>query len=98
MAQTKSRRTAPAKDHRIDARIDAETDARLARAAEITHETVSSFVARAVRAETDKVLGRADVTLMDAELFDSLMDSLDAPEPAPALSKLASRPRSYRSV
>lgn len=84
------------KTHRIDARIDAETDARIAHAAAITHESVSSFVSRAARTEADRVLGRADVTLMPAEQFDALIGSLDTPDPAPGLTEAAAREQRVR--
>ena len=86
----------PPKTHRLDARIDAETDERVAQAAALTHESVSGFVARAVRAEADRVLGRADVTMMSPEVFDALTASLETPDPAPGLAGLASQPRRSR--
>ena len=86
----------PAKTHRLDARIDADTDARIQRAAALLHESVSSFVTRAVRVEADRVLGRADVTLMPAEQFDALVESLDTPDEAPGLTRAAARPRRFR--
>lgn len=87
---------APAKTHRLDARIDAETDARVQQAAALLDESVSSFVTRVVRVEADRVLGRADVTLMPAEQFDALVESLDSPEEAPGLARAATRPRRFR--
>lgn len=78
------------------ARIDAETDARVQQAAALLDESVSSFVTRVVRVEADRVLGRADVTLMPAEQFDALVESLDSPEEAPGLARAATRPRRFR--
>lgn len=86
----------PAKTHRLDARIDAETDARIAQAAALLHESVSSFVTRVVRFEADRVLGRADVTLMPTDQFDALLESLDVPDAAPGLAGAAARPRRFR--
>jgi hypothetical protein len=40
-------------------------------------------------------LARADVTLMPAEMFDELMASLDEPDEAPNLAKIAARPRRF---
>ena len=89
---------APAKTHRLDARIDAETDARVQQAAALLDESVSSFVTRVVRVEADRVLGRADVTLMPAEQFDALVESLDTPDEAPGLARAGVRPRRFRSA
>lgn len=86
----------PAKTHRLDARIDAETDARIAQAAALLHESVSGFVTRVVRVEADRVLGRADVTLMPADQFDAMLESLDVPDAAPGLAGAAARPRRFR--
>jgi uncharacterized protein (DUF1778 family) len=86
----------PAKSHRLDARIDAETDAKINQAAGLLHESVSSFVTRVVRVEADRVLGRADVTLMPADQFDVLVESLDTPDAAPGLSRAAARRRRFR--
>jgi uncharacterized protein (DUF1778 family) len=88
----------PAKTHRLDARIDAETDARISEAAALLHESVSSFVTRVVRLEADRVLGRADVTVMPAEQFDAMMESLDTPDEAPGLSQTAAQLRRFRSA
>jgi len=42
------------------------------------------------------VLARADVTLMPAEQFDTLMDSLEIPDQAPRLLEAATRPRRFK--
>jgi uncharacterized protein (DUF1778 family) len=53
------------------------------------------FVIRSARAEADRVLARADQTIMPADQFDALMASLDEPDPAPLLTGAANRPRRY---
>lgn len=81
-------------DKRLEARIDAETDEMIRRAAQLQRMTKSAFVLQSVRAEAERVLARGDVTLMSPELFDSLIDSLDTPDEAPGLThKLADLPR-----
>jgi uncharacterized protein (DUF1778 family) len=85
----------PAKTRRMEARVDPETDELIARAAELTHESVSSFVVRAARAEADRVLARTDVTVMPADQFDALIEALDQPDVAPTLARAAARPRRF---
>lgn len=84
-----------AKTHRMEARLDAETDQLIARAAELTNESVSGFVVRAARAEADRVLARMDVTVMPAEQFDALIESLDQPDRASLLARTAARRRRF---
>lgn len=83
------------KARRMEARVDAETDERITRAAAVTHESVSGFVVRAARAEADRVLMRADVTPMPAEQFDALIASLDEADTAPTLVRAAARSRRF---
>lgn len=84
------------KTRRMEARVDPETDELIARAAELTHESISGFVVRAARAEADRVLARADMTFMPAEQFDILIDSLAHADPAPTLSQRSARARRFR--
>ena len=83
------------KTRRMEARVDAETDELIRRAAELTHESVSSFVVRAARAEADRVMARTDATVMPADQFDAVIASLEEAEPAPALARVAARPRRF---
>jgi uncharacterized protein (DUF1778 family) len=83
------------KTQRIEMRTDPDSEARITRAAAVTHESVSGFVLRAATSEADRVLARTDVTLMPAEQFDALINSLDVPDEAPALSRLASTRRRF---
>ena len=75
--------------------VDPEIRERITEAAAASHESVSGFVMLAARAEADRVLGRTDVTLMPAEQFDAMVDSLDVGDPAPNLSRAASRERRF---
>lgn len=83
------------KTRRIEARVDPESESRIIQAAAIARESVSSFMVRAARREADQVLARADVSLMPAEQFDALLESLDEPDSAPVLRKVASQTRTY---
>lgn len=80
---------------RIEMRADPASEERISKAAQVLHESVSSFVLRAASNEADRVLAQADVTLMPAEQFDTLIGSLDVPDPAPALERLAGRQRRF---
>lgn len=49
-----------------------------------------------VSTATDEQATRDDVTLMDPALFDALVESLETPDPAPALRRKAQAPRHTR--
>jgi uncharacterized protein (DUF1778 family) len=83
------------KSRRVEARIDPESEERIVEAARLTCQPLSAFIVRAARAEADRVLARADVTLMPAEQFDALLDSLDEPDEAPTLARAAARTRRF---
>jgi uncharacterized protein (DUF1778 family) len=86
------------KTRRIEARVDPDTDEWITQAAAMNHESVSGFMVRASREEAERVLGRADVTLMPADQFDALVDSLDVGDPAPRLARAAASARRYRTT
>jgi uncharacterized protein (DUF1778 family) len=83
------------KDARLELRLDPATKAQLEDAAELSHQSTSSFVLEASIAAAEKVLGRANVLIMPAEQFDELMATLDIPDEAPELATLAARPRRF---
>lgn len=84
--------TKPRSKARLEARIDAELDELIAAAAAITHGgNKSAFIAAALHDAALKVTARADVTLMDADLFERLASSLDEPDDAPALAALVAQ-------
>lgn len=68
-------------------RADPESDALISRAAAAEQLSVSAFVLGAAVREAERVLGRADQTLMPAEQFDALVASLDAADRAPRLTQ-----------
>lgn len=88
--------TMAAKTRRWETRVDEETDALTSEAAERLHVSKSQFVADSARAAAEDVLARSDVTLMDPALFEELVNSLDTPDPAPALRRAAQTPRRSR--
>ena len=86
----------PPKSHRFNARIDAETEELLARAARTAGMKVGPFVIECARKEAQKILARADVTLIPAADFDALLESLNQPPTPPAeLVDLFARPRVF---
>jgi uncharacterized protein (DUF1778 family) len=98
-AATKSRAKArkpspksPAKA-RLEARIDTELDDLIIEAAQRLNVTKTTFIADAVREAALKVIARADVTLMAAEVFDQMVASLDVADESPELEELATLPR-----
>jgi uncharacterized protein (DUF1778 family) len=86
----KTRRT-----RRIEMRADPESEDRITQAAAVCRQSVSAFVLAAAVREADVVLARADTTLMPAEQFDALIDSLDISDSAPRLLDAATRPRRF---
>lgn len=83
------------KEARLEVRLDQATKARVERAAELSKQSTSSFVVAAAADAADKVLARADVTIMPAEQFDDLLAALDTADEAPNLVKLNSGHRGY---
>ena len=81
---------------RIEMRADIHSEELIARAAEAEAVSVSAFVLGAAVREADRVLGRSDRTLMSAELFDALVESLDVADAAPRLAAGARSPKRYR--
>lgn len=85
-----------AKNRRVEFRTDAATEALIAEAADLLHVTKSSFVSEVAKREAEKVVARADRTLMAPEVFDALMGSLDTPDDSPELERLAKLPKTIR--
>ncbi|WP_457966125.1 DUF1778 domain-containing protein [Arthrobacter sp. D1-29] len=81
------------KSRRLELRTDESTDALITEAAELLHVTKSAFVADAARQAAQKVVSRADMTLMAPEVFDVMMASLDTPDESAGLAELARLPR-----
>ena len=81
------------KTRRLELRTDETTDLMIAEAADMLHMTKSAFVADAARQAAEKVIARADVTLMAPEVFDAMMATLDRPDESAELAALAALPR-----
>lgn len=77
-------------------RADPASEERIARAAEAEDLSISAFVLGAAAREADRVLGRADATLMPAAQFDTLLAALDEQDAAPRLQRATAGPRRYR--
>lgn len=80
---------------RIEMRADPDSEARIARAAELQQLSVSAFVLGAAGREADRVLSRDDRTIMSADQFDELMSSIDVADPAGRLRAAARAKRSF---
>lgn len=76
----------------INMRTDAERKRRLQLAADLAHESLTSFVLSAADERADRVITDSRSTVLPAEFFDAFFDSL-APEPTPTLVKAATRHR-----
>ncbi|MEV8515025.1 DUF1778 domain-containing protein [Dactylosporangium sp. NPDC051484] len=80
-----------AKTERIELRADPASAANIALAADIQHLSVSAFILQAAPAEADRVRTQTEHTVMPAELFDDLINSLDRPDEALNLARAAAR-------
>lgn len=86
-----------AKSSRFEIRSDPEASRRIRHAAELTRQSVSSFVLAAACQRADQVISERSTTLLDPVSFDRLWDALDAePQPDPNLARHASDPRRYQ--
>jgi uncharacterized protein (DUF1778 family) len=78
---------------RLEARIDTELDDLITQAAQTQGVSKTAFVSEAARDAALKVIARADVTLMPAEVFDQMMATIDRADDSPELKELAALPR-----
>ncbi len=86
------------KTRRLETRVDPDTKELISEAARLNRESVSAFMVRAARGEADRVLARANATLIPVAQFDALLQSLDEPDTAPTLTRAAeSRRRATRT-
>lgn len=83
------------KNDRLEMRVSKADRALIEDAAEHLDESVSDFTRNAALRRAEKVLARMNVTLMPAEQFDALLESLDIADDAPALKKAFERPRRF---
>jgi uncharacterized protein (DUF1778 family) len=76
-------------------RADPDDEALISKAARIRRQSVSAFVLQAAATEAGRVIARADHTVMPADQFDALIESLDQPDRADKLGAAARRPRRF---
>jgi len=84
---------AATKTRRLELRTDEDTEQLINDAAALLHISKTAFVEDAVRAAAHKVIARADVTLMDPEVFDVMMSALHRADESPELAELAELPQ-----
>lgn len=78
---------------RLEARIDPDLDELIEAAAGHLHLTKTAFVTQTLREAALRVTARAETTLMDADVFDAMVESLEIADESAALADLASLPR-----
>lgn len=83
------------KTERVEMRTDPESLSKLNEAARTQSVPLSAFVLDAAVSAADRLLARRDVTVMDPDTFDSLMDSLEEPDEPTKLREVAKRPRRF---
>lgn len=83
------------KNERLEMRVSRTDRELIEDAAEHLQESVSDFTRNAALRRAEKVLARTNVTLMPAEQFDALLESLDIADDAPALKKAFERPKRF---
>jgi len=68
----------------------------ISEAARTLGQSRSEFIVSAARDSAERVLARADLTIMSAHQFDVLVESLDEPESMDRLAHAAAGERPYR--
>lgn len=81
------------KTRRLELRTDEATEHLVAEAAALLHVSKTAFVEEAVRKAARRVIARSDVTLMDPDVFDAMMSSLNHPDESAELAGLAKLPK-----
>lgn len=82
-----------AKTRRLEVRTDEQTEQLVVDASALLQVSKTAFIEDAVRAAARMVVARADLTLMSADVFDSMMAAIDEPDHSAALDDLARLPR-----
>ncbi|MFQ6226822.1 DUF1778 domain-containing protein [Nocardia sp. NPDC002869] len=83
------------KTERFELRLDEERRNQIEAAADAVQEKPSEFIRNAAYERADRILALSSRTLMPAEQFDAMMESLDTPDYAPGLAKAAAKPRIF---
>lgn len=84
-----------AKTKHIRIRIDPEPLALIMRAARLAQMSVPAFVLDAAATAAERVLARNDKTIMPVDQYDALIASLDTPDEAPKLARIAAGRRRF---
>ncbi|WP_067863904.1 type II toxin-antitoxin system TacA family antitoxin [Nocardia shimofusensis] len=83
------------KTERFEIRLAAEGRDQIEEAAGAVGETLTEFVRNAAIQRADRVLALSSRTLMPAEQFDAMLESLDVADEAPTLAAVVARPRRF---
>jgi uncharacterized protein (DUF1778 family) len=83
------------KTQRIEMRTDPDSEAKIAEAARLARQSVSTFVLTAATTAAERIIARVDHVVMPADQFDSLINSLDIADEAPTLARTAQRKRRF---
>jgi len=79
---------------RLEIRADPERERRIRFAAELSHQSVSTFVLDAAGEKAERVIAASTATSVPSEFFDQLWEALDAPpRPNEPLRRRAAQPR-----
>lgn len=81
------------KTERLEVRLSTEERRRLEAAADLAGVSLSALVVAAALERADEVVSDHAVTVVPAEYFDRLVESLDRAEPAHRLARAAKRSR-----
>lgn len=83
------------KTERIELRVSSDDKDAIESAAEMEHTNTTDFVRDAVLERVQHVRARADRTLMPAEQFDTMMESIDAADNTPTLARAFAHKRRF---
>lgn len=82
------------KTTRIELRAHARSADRIRYAAELTHQSVSSFMLSAAEERAEQVIAMTASSIVPSAFFDEIYEALDAPpRPNDALARIARRKR-----
>lgn len=79
---------------RVEARIDPDSAERIRYASALEHTSLSGFMVAAAVERAERVIAEHAYTLVPADYFDRLLETLDQPpEPMPELARVAESER-----
>ncbi len=86
-----------AKTARIEVRTDPEREALLKRAANLSNQSLTTFILEAAAERAEEVVAEANTTTVSPDFFDRMLDALDQP-PIPNAALRRARRRLDRLV